>query len=105
MTVSVLLEQPCNKSDSPTKLVVSCKQLVPNLLTTWERRTDPSNPGVILFRVSEKRVIPQALEVSDNTADGLRRSQRNRVPCLQYWKNERIEYERRQSGIIFCPAF
>lgn len=29
-----------------------------------------------------------------------RRSQRNRVPVLQYWKNERIEYERRKSGWV-----
>jgi ribosomal protein S24E len=32
MTVSDLLEQPCNKSDNAIKLVPSCKQLVPNLL-------------------------------------------------------------------------
>ena len=31
MTVSVLLEQPCNKSDNPIKLVTSYEQLVPNL--------------------------------------------------------------------------
>ena len=34
MTVSVLLKQPCNKSDNIKKLVTSCYQLVPNLLTT-----------------------------------------------------------------------
>jgi hypothetical protein len=32
MTVSDLLEQPCNKSDSINKIVTSCQQLVPNLL-------------------------------------------------------------------------
>jgi hypothetical protein len=32
MTVSDLLEQPCNKSDSAIKLVRSCQKLVPNLL-------------------------------------------------------------------------
>jgi hypothetical protein len=32
MTVSDLLEQPCNKSDNAIKLVTSCQQLVPNLL-------------------------------------------------------------------------
>ena len=32
MTVSDLLEQPCNKSDNAIKLVASCEQLVPNLL-------------------------------------------------------------------------
>ena len=32
MTVSDLLEQPCNKSDNAIKLVTSCEQLVPNLL-------------------------------------------------------------------------
>ena len=35
MTVSDLLEQPCNKSDNINKVVTctSCSQLVPNLLT------------------------------------------------------------------------
>jgi hypothetical protein len=32
MTVSYLLEQPCNKSDNAIKLVTSCSQLVPNSL-------------------------------------------------------------------------
>jgi hypothetical protein len=32
MTVSDLLEQPCNKSDNAIKLVASCYRLVPNLL-------------------------------------------------------------------------
>jgi hypothetical protein len=32
VTVSDLLEQPCNKSDNDINLVTSCKQLVPNLL-------------------------------------------------------------------------
>jgi hypothetical protein len=32
MTVSDLLEQPCDKSDNAIKLVTSCEQLVPNLL-------------------------------------------------------------------------
>ncbi|XP_046844605.1 centromere protein C-like isoform X2 [Xenia sp. Carnegie-2017] len=31
---------------------------------------------------------------------GPRRSKRNRVPPLQFWKNDRIEYERRKSGFI-----
>jgi hypothetical protein len=35
MTVSDLLEQPCNKSDNINKVVTSCSQFVPNLLTTW----------------------------------------------------------------------
>ena len=30
-TVSVLLEQPCNKSDNIDKVVTSCQQLVPIL--------------------------------------------------------------------------
>ena len=32
MTVSDLLEQPCNKSDNAIKLITSCWQPVPNLL-------------------------------------------------------------------------
>ena len=55
------------------------------------------------FFVLEKRAVKldsvaASLEESD-IGDKPRRSQRNRVPCLQYWKNDRIEYERRQSGI------
>ena len=37
LTVSVLLEQPCNKPESPIKLVTSCKQLVLNLLQQLEQ--------------------------------------------------------------------
>ena len=36
MTVSDLLEQPCNKFDNINKLVTSCKQLAPNLLQQLE---------------------------------------------------------------------
>ena len=35
---------------------------------------------------------------TDEGDAGPRRSCRHRVPPLQYWKNERIEYERRKSG-------
>ena len=31
MFVSVLVQQPCNKSDGPIKLIASCLQLVLNL--------------------------------------------------------------------------
>ena len=34
-TVSVLLEKPCNKSESRIKLVTRCEQLVPNLLKQY----------------------------------------------------------------------
>jgi hypothetical protein len=38
MTVSDLLEQPCNKSDNINKVVTTVlKQLVPNLVTTWNK--------------------------------------------------------------------
>ena len=40
MTVSDLLEQPCNKSDNINKVVTSCSQLVPNLLTTWDKQCE-----------------------------------------------------------------
>jgi hypothetical protein len=40
MTVSDLLEQPCYKSDNIDKLVTSCLQLVPNLLTTWAKQCE-----------------------------------------------------------------
>jgi hypothetical protein len=38
MTVSDLLEQPCNKSDNVIKLATGCYQLVPNLLITWDKQ-------------------------------------------------------------------
>jgi hypothetical protein len=38
MIVSDLLEEPCNKSDNINKVVTSCLQLVPNLLTTWDKQ-------------------------------------------------------------------
>ena len=38
MTVSDLLEQPCNKSDNINKVATSCYQLLPNLLTTWDKK-------------------------------------------------------------------
>ena len=40
MTVSDLLEQPCNKSGNINKVVTSCSQLVPNLLTTWDKQCE-----------------------------------------------------------------
>ena len=40
MTVSDLLEQPCNKSDNINKVVTSCSQFVPNLLTTWDKQCE-----------------------------------------------------------------
>ena len=46
------------------------------------------------------------LDVSDEQST--RRSKRTIVPPLQYWKNERIDYERRKSGRVdgndFCPS-
>ena len=67
MTVSDLLEQPCNKSDNATKIVTSCKQLVPNLLqqtrnkqcehnllTTCEQT---SNKLCVFTRVAEEVII------------------------------------------------
>jgi hypothetical protein len=40
MTVSDLLEQPCYKSDNINKLVTSCSQFVPYLLTTWDKQCE-----------------------------------------------------------------
>jgi hypothetical protein len=40
MTVLDLLEQPCNKSDNINNLVTSCSQLVPNVLTTWDKQCE-----------------------------------------------------------------
>ena len=40
MTVSDLLEQPCNKSDNINKVVTSWYQLVSNLLTTWDEQCE-----------------------------------------------------------------
>jgi hypothetical protein len=40
MTASDLLEQPCNKSDNINKLVTTCQQVVPYLLTTWDKQCE-----------------------------------------------------------------
>jgi hypothetical protein len=40
MTVSDLLEQLCTKSDNINKVVTSWQQLVPNLLTTWDKQCE-----------------------------------------------------------------
>jgi hypothetical protein len=40
MTVLELLEQPCYKSDNINKVVTSCQQLVPYLLTTWGKECE-----------------------------------------------------------------
>ena len=40
MSVSDLLEQPCNKSDIFVKLVTSCQQVWNNLLTTWYKQCE-----------------------------------------------------------------
>jgi hypothetical protein len=40
MTVSDLLEQPCNKPDNINKVVTNCQQLVPNLLTTCDKQCE-----------------------------------------------------------------
>ena len=58
------------------------------------------------FYVLEKRAgkldsVGAAINPEENESIGLRRSQRNRVPCLQFWRNEHIEYERRKSGMWF----
>ena len=50
------------------------------------------------------RFFVVVLDVSDEQST--RRSKRTIVPPLQYWKNERIDYERRKSGRVdgndFC---
>ena len=43
MTVSDLLEQPCNKFDNAIKLVTSCQQLVPNLLQQTRNKQCENN--------------------------------------------------------------
>ena len=43
MTVSDLLEQPCNKSDNVIKLVISCCQFVPNLLQQTRNKQCENN--------------------------------------------------------------
>lgn len=40
MIASVLLDQPSNKSDNIYKDVTSCLHLVPNLLTTWNKKCE-----------------------------------------------------------------
>jgi hypothetical protein len=40
MTVSDLLEQPCNKSDNINKVATNCQQLVPYLSSTWDKQCE-----------------------------------------------------------------
>ncbi|KAL2916049.1 mitotic fidelity of chromosome transmission-related protein [Polyrhizophydium stewartii] len=40
----------------------------------------------------------------DASADGMRRSRRTKVPPVAYWKNERIVYGRRVSGVGVVPT-
>ena len=40
MNISDLLEQLYNKSDNINKVVTSCQQLVPKLLTTWDKQCE-----------------------------------------------------------------
>ena len=46
MAVSILLEQPCNKSDSPIKLLTACANFVP---TTWDKQCEDN-----LLKTSEQ---------------------------------------------------
>ncbi|KAK7502241.1 hypothetical protein BaRGS_00006605 [Batillaria attramentaria] len=48
----------------------------------------------------EKKII----QPQHNTASGLRRSQRTRVKALEWYKNERIIYDRRKSGPVIVAV-
>ncbi|EOD11483.1 hypothetical protein EMIHUDRAFT_315842 [Emiliania huxleyi CCMP1516] len=42
--------------------------------------------------------------VVDPASQGARRSKRNRIQPLEYWRNERVEYGRRDSAKFECPV-
>lgn len=50
----------------------------------------------ITINSSKRRQLAEEEEQLDDS--GVRRSKRTKVPPLEYWKNERIKYDRRQSG-------
>ncbi|XP_032241518.1 centromere protein C [Nematostella vectensis] len=54
--------------------------------------TDLSLSGEVTISSAKRKQLLQEAE------EGLRRSKRTKVQPLKYWKNERIRYERRQSG-------
>ncbi|GAA5872563.1 hypothetical protein JCM3774_006852 [Rhodotorula dairenensis] len=57
------------------------------------RQTQSQQP--VITEVSRKRTR----EAGTVDIDGVRRSNREKVPRLEYWRNERIIYERRRSGV------
>ena len=61
MTVSDLLEQPCNKSDNINKVVTSGEQFVPNLLTTWYKQYEDNLLADLLQDVRLLRVYVVAV--------------------------------------------
>jgi hypothetical protein len=61
MNVSDLLEQPCNKSDNINKVVTSCSQLVPNLLTTWDKQCEHNLLADLVQDVRFLRMCKKAL--------------------------------------------
>ena len=70
------------------------------------RRTTDSQPPASFMRADGFIVVYQSYsgnltfspDASGSSEAGVRRSKRTKVPCLDYWKNERIDYERRKSG-------
>ncbi|KIL00092.1 hypothetical protein PAXRUDRAFT_822039 [Paxillus rubicundulus Ve08.2h10] len=51
---------------------------------------------------SEKRVIKPSVERSP-TPDGVRRGRRHRYKPLEYWRQEKVVYGRRKSGMTLVP--
>ncbi|KAK4058584.1 mitotic fidelity of chromosome transmission- protein [Microbotryomycetes sp. JL221] len=56
------------------------------------RKATSGQPQAIVTNYSRKRP-------AEDTPDGVRRSARNRLSPLDYWRNERIVYKRRESGL------
>ncbi|KAG0665846.1 hypothetical protein C6P46_005940 [Rhodotorula mucilaginosa] len=63
--------------------------------TAGNRSRQKQSQQPVITEISRKR----AREAGTVDIDGVRRSNREKVPRLEYWRNERIIYERRRSGV------
>ncbi|GAA5978103.1 hypothetical protein JCM10908_004230 [Rhodotorula pacifica] len=77
-----------SQSESPQRRSAGNKQV-----RNRSRQNQSQQP--VVTEISRKR----AREAGTVDIDGVRRSNREKVPRLEYWRNERIIYERRHSGI------
>ena len=96
----------------PASLLLILKRRSPLLMMLDSHRVSPLHSSsssrqfqkqTVFFKLGCSEILTQGMSVVVlDTPDeqNTRRSKRTIVPPLQYWKNERIDYERRKSGKI-----